>query len=141
MLEKAQMSGVFMFADTDLKLDKPQVEIVVDRDKAWDQVKSVSGFGPGGSKSNSLFWVASRPPPLSGYNGTAKAADPKGAIKAPCASNSACDAMGLVGQCCPTDPTTIFPGTMLGCCPSVHRAGVGWGRYGVVVVQGWRVVL
>ena len=94
---------------------------VVDRDKAWDQVKATSGFGPGGSKSNSLFWVASRLPALSGYNGTAKAADPKGAIKAACASNSACDAMGLVGQCCPTETTSQYPGTVLGCCPTVHR--------------------
>lgn len=34
LLLKARQSGVFMFADTDLKFNKPQVEIVVDRDKA-----------------------------------------------------------------------------------------------------------
>ncbi|MEI8010919.1 MAG: efflux RND transporter permease subunit [Candidatus Omnitrophota bacterium] len=33
LLEKAMASGMFIFADTDLKIDKPQVEIVIDRDK------------------------------------------------------------------------------------------------------------
>jgi len=83
------------------------------------QVKGTTGFGPGGSKSNSLFWVASRPPPTVGVNVTAKAADPKASVKAACTANSACDAMGLVGNCCPTDTTSLYPGTSLGCCPTV----------------------
>ncbi|MCU0577257.1 MAG: efflux RND transporter permease subunit [Desulfobacterota bacterium] len=32
--EKAQASGMFMFVDTDLKIDKPQVALEIDRDKA-----------------------------------------------------------------------------------------------------------
>ena len=94
---------------------------VIDRDAAWNQVKSISGFGPGGSKSNSLFWVASRLPTLIGFNSTAKAPDVKGAVKSACVANSACDAMGLVGQCCPSDPSSSGPGTILGCCPLIHR--------------------
>ncbi len=34
MMEKAQASGMFIFVDNDLKIDKPQTEIVIDRDKA-----------------------------------------------------------------------------------------------------------
>ncbi|MBZ0093235.1 MAG: efflux RND transporter permease subunit [Sulfuricellaceae bacterium] len=33
-LETAQKSGLFMFLDTDLKFDRPQSELVIDRDKA-----------------------------------------------------------------------------------------------------------
>lgn len=33
-LDKARASGMFMFIDTDLKIDKPQTEIQIDRDKA-----------------------------------------------------------------------------------------------------------
>ncbi|HVN72697.1 MAG TPA: efflux RND transporter permease subunit [Desulfomonilia bacterium] len=34
LMEKARASGAFMFVDTDLKIDKPQTEVVIDRDKA-----------------------------------------------------------------------------------------------------------
>jgi multidrug efflux pump len=34
MMEKAQKSGMFIFVDNDLKIDKPQTEVVIDRDKA-----------------------------------------------------------------------------------------------------------
>jgi multidrug efflux pump len=33
-LDKARKSGMFMFLDSDLKIDKPQAEVVIDRDKA-----------------------------------------------------------------------------------------------------------
>ena len=33
LVAKAFQSGIFMFADTDLKFDQPQTEIVFDRDK------------------------------------------------------------------------------------------------------------
>jgi hypothetical protein len=68
---------------------------VVDRDVAWNQIKSVTGFGPGGSKSNSLFWAASRNPP-SNYNGSAHGVDIKGSLKSACSANSACDAVGEI---------------------------------------------
>ena len=32
VLEKAQASGMFFFVDTDLKIDKPQINVMVDRD-------------------------------------------------------------------------------------------------------------
>ncbi len=34
LLDKARSSGMFLFIDTDLKIDKPQTSIVLDRDKA-----------------------------------------------------------------------------------------------------------
>jgi multidrug efflux pump len=37
LVEKAMTSGVFMFADTDLKFDQPQAEVVFDRDKLRSQ--------------------------------------------------------------------------------------------------------
>lgn len=67
---------------------------VVDRDVAWNQIKSITGFGPGGSKSNSLFWAASRNPPPPNYNGSAHGLDIKGIVKQACSANSACDAVG-----------------------------------------------
>ena len=67
---------------------------VIDRDTAWNQIKSIQGFGSGGSKTNSLFWVASRLPALTNYNSTAHVPDVKNSVKAACSSNSACDAMG-----------------------------------------------
>jgi len=36
MLKRARESGLFVFADTDLKYDLPQVEIIIDREKAAD---------------------------------------------------------------------------------------------------------
>lgn len=67
---------------------------VVDRDGAWNQIKSITGFGPGGSKSNSLFWAASRNPPPPNYNGSAHAVDIRGSLRSSCSANSACDAVG-----------------------------------------------
>ena len=72
----------------------PLLLTVVDRDVAWNQIKSITGFGPGGSKSNSLFWAASRNPPPPNYNGSAHGLDIKGSIKQACSANSACDAVG-----------------------------------------------
>ena len=65
---------------------------VIDKDSAWLQIKSITqqdGFGTGGSKTNSLYWVASR---LSSISSTNK--------------NS-----------CPTETSSSTPGVMLGCCP------------------------
>ena len=74
----------------------PLLFTVVDRDVAWNQIKSITGFGPGGSKSNSLFWAASRNPPPPNYNGSAHGVDIKGIIKQACSANSACDAVGKI---------------------------------------------
>ena len=83
----------------DVFLREPELYIinallVVDRDVAWNQIKSITGFGPGGSKSNSLFWAASRNPPPVNYNGSAHAVDIKGSLRSSCSANSACDAVG-----------------------------------------------
>jgi multidrug efflux pump len=37
LVQKAMTSGIFMFADTDLKFDQPQVEVVFDRDRLRSQ--------------------------------------------------------------------------------------------------------
>lgn len=84
---------------------------VVDRDKAWTEISNAGGFGIGGSKSNSLFWAASRPSPIP-YNSTR--VDPKSTVKAACSANSACDAIGVLNDCCPTEK-----GIFLGCCPKM----------------------
>ena len=68
----------------------------MDRDVAWNQIKSITGFGPGGSKSNSLFWAASRNPAPVNYNGSAHAVDIKGSLRSSCSANSACDAVGKI---------------------------------------------
>jgi len=85
---------------------------VVDRESAWGKVESLNGFGTGNSKANSLFWVASRQSPVVGYNSTPKPAD--SGVKPACSANSGCDALGMVGDCCPSS-TGIF----LGCCPKI----------------------
>ena len=85
---------------------------VVDRDAAWNQILTLNGFGNGNSRSNSLFWAASRTPPVLNFNSSRRSTDLL--VKSSCSSNSACDAVGIVGECCPT-----ATGIMLGCCPKV----------------------
>jgi len=45
LVEKAFASGLFMFADTDLKFDQPQAEVVFDRDKLRSQGVGLSQAG------------------------------------------------------------------------------------------------
>jgi len=85
---------------------------VVDREAAWTQILSLQGLGVGNSKANALFWAASRPPPRSTYNSSHRPVSPQHAVKPACAANSACDAMGMVDDCCPS-----ASGIFLGCCP------------------------
>ena len=56
-----------------------------------------SEFGKGNSKANSLYWAASRPSPLLGFN----ASKPAAPIVLPraCSANSACDAIGRLVDC------------------------------------------
>lgn len=93
---------------------------VVDRDVAWNQIKSITGFGQGGSKTNSLFWVASRNPSPPNYNSSVHVVDVKASLKSSCSANSACDAAGATGMCCPTEGSGVTPGISLGCCPILH---------------------
>ena len=45
LVQKAMTSGVFMFADSDLKFDQPQAEVVFDRDKLRSQGVDLSKAG------------------------------------------------------------------------------------------------
>lgn len=84
---------------------------------------SIRNFGAGNSKSNSLYWVASRPattniliPTTPPSSSSSSPPSPSNSSFDPllqsCSKNSACDAAGMLGDCCPTS-TGIF----LGCCP------------------------
>src|SRR5262249_789964 len=45
LVMKAYQSGLFMFADTDLKFDQPQTEVVIDRDQAASQGLNLEQIG------------------------------------------------------------------------------------------------
>ncbi len=47
LVGKAFESGLFMFADSDLKFDQPQAEVVFDRDKLRAQGVNLASGGPG----------------------------------------------------------------------------------------------
>ncbi len=96
---------------------------MVNRDAAWDSLMTLSNFGAGNSKSNSLYWAATRAAPVPGFNLSAVSTsgsssynsgssgssggsggggkDGKGGnsvsgftLPSACAANSACDAIG-----------------------------------------------
>eukprot|EP00595_Chromulina_sp_UTEXLB2642_P000252 CAMPEP_0196762572 /NCGR_PEP_ID=MMETSP1095-20130614/2279_1 /TAXON_ID=96789 ORGANISM="Chromulina nebulosa, Strain UTEXLB2642" /NCGR_SAMPLE_ID=MMETSP1095 /ASSEMBLY_ACC=CAM_ASM_000446 /LENGTH=448 /DNA_ID=CAMNT_0042113835 /DNA_START=1227 /DNA_END=2573 /DNA_ORIENTATION=+ len=87
---------------------------VVDRDAAWEEIRVTNGFGPGNSKTNCLYWAASRPAPPINYSTTVQKPDYNSFIQQSCNANSACDAVGMTGACCP-----MTNGVSLGCCPRV----------------------
>ena len=119
VLSLEECTSILMI-QSELKLIFLNMISVVDRDVAWNQIKSITGFGPGGSKSNSLFWVASRNLPPTNYNSSVHLVDLKASLKPSCSANSACDAAGATGACCPTEGTGQSPGITLGCCPTLH---------------------
>lgn len=93
--------------------------IVIDAKSAWNEMLSIRNFGAGNSKSNSLYWVASRPTISSNIPipttipttlKTSNSSDDP--LLKSCSKNSACDAAGMIGDCCPTST-----GIYLGCCP------------------------
>eukprot|EP00602_Paraphysomonas_sp_CaronLab_P008489 CAMPEP_0185027768 /NCGR_PEP_ID=MMETSP1103-20130426/12976_1 /TAXON_ID=36769 /ORGANISM="Paraphysomonas bandaiensis, Strain Caron Lab Isolate" /LENGTH=732 /DNA_ID=CAMNT_0027561887 /DNA_START=194 /DNA_END=2392 /DNA_ORIENTATION=- len=91
------------------------VHAVIDPDSAWNEMMSVKNYGSGNSRANSLFWVASRPTvqPASMHNySTTTRWNQSFSFSASCSENSACDAAGMIGKCCPSDS-----GINLGCCP------------------------
>jgi hypothetical protein len=69
--------------------------LVVDKQKAWNEFEKAKGFGSGGSRTNSLYWAASRAPPTPSYNASTHPVDLKDSIKKECNQNSACDAIGM----------------------------------------------
>eukprot|EP00388_Colpodella_angusta_P038262 GDKK01043950.1.p3 GENE.GDKK01043950.1~~GDKK01043950.1.p3 ORF type:complete len:135 (-),score=14.54 GDKK01043950.1:231-635(-) len=99
---------------------------VVNRDAAWDRLMTLSNFGAGNSKSNSLYWAATRAAPVPGFNlsstssnigtgGSGSGSSGSGSkLPSACAANSACDAIGMIGECCPSPS-----GLSLQCCPQV----------------------
>jgi hypothetical protein len=98
----------------------------VDRDDAWRRIMGQAYFGPGGSRTNALYWAASRPPAVAGYNASARAGSPLTAMKSACVVNSACDAVGLTGECCPVGPGSSIaaPGTYLVCCGHIAASNL-----------------
>ena len=98
----------FMYAD----------QAVVDKLKAWDEIMMGEYYGPGNSKANLLFWAASR---SNFSNATTlkqvQKVNYNQTIQSTCTHNSACDAQGLTGDCCPTMGKQSL---MLGCCPTVQ---------------------
>ena len=86
--------------------------------KAWDEIMMGKYYGPGNSKANLLFWAASR---SNFTNATTlkqvQKVNYNQTIQSTCTHNSACDARGLTGDCCPTMGKQSL---MLGCCPTVQ---------------------
>jgi hypothetical protein len=87
---------------------------IINRDNAWNNIMQVNNFGQGGSKSNSLFWTASRSEPISNSLVSNWSRDPHTYVKKECSANTACVALNVVGDCCPNEQ-----GMFLGCCPTV----------------------
>ncbi|CAM9532890.1 unnamed protein product, partial [Ascophyllum nodosum] len=90
--------------------------------EAWVNITETDVFDSGNSKTNSLYWIATRPQTATeAYNESAFAVEVK--IDPRCEENSACRARALIQEkvCCPTKD-----GTWLGCCPvedGIHEAG------------------
>ena len=55
IVQKAMASGMFIFADTDVKFDQPQTEVVFDRDKLRSQGVDLSQAG---QDLSTMCWVA-----------------------------------------------------------------------------------
>ncbi len=87
---------------------------IINRDNAWNNIMQLNNFGQGGSKSNSLFWTASRSEPISNSLVSNWSRDPHTYVKKECSANTACVALNVVGDCCPNEQ-----GIFLGCCPTV----------------------
>lgn len=84
---------------------------IVDAEAAWKDALDVASYklDTAISKSQLLYWIATRPDFASNWNVTATTGGTSD--KKQCSSNPRCSGAGLTGQCCPTTD-----GTMLGCC-------------------------
>ena len=98
-------------------------QAVVDREAALARFDGLTNFGPGNSKSNSLFWAMTRPVPL---KVKAKPVPIVYITKKKCVENTACAATFVQGECCPSDggwnEWGHYNGTSLGCCPRIYVA-------------------
>lgn len=85
-------------------------QAIVEPKKAWANIEALEIYDAANSKTNSLYWIATRPDPGS-YN----ASDYKFPVTIPemCQANTACFAQDLTDLCCPSKE-----GNWLGCCPS-----------------------
>eukprot|EP00953_Heterococcus_sp_UTEX-ZZ885_P032807 17115-Heterococcus_DN1.PRE.2 len=83
-------------------------QAIVDPQPAWDNVEGLRIFDGGNSRTNSMYWIATRP-----RNSVQMAPRPQkhSEAGAACQGHAVCFARGLGGQCCPTDQ-----GVMLECC-------------------------
>jgi hypothetical protein len=72
--------------------------LVLDRDTAFNKLLTLDGFGIGNSRANSLFWAATRAPPVPGFNATKVVPTVSKTPKVSCAANSACDAQGMLNE-------------------------------------------
>jgi hypothetical protein len=72
------------------------VVLVLDRDTAFNKLLTLDGFGIGNSRANSLFWAATRAPPVPGFNATKVVPTTSKNPKVSCTANSACDAQGML---------------------------------------------
>lgn len=91
---------------------------MIDRDLAWQKILTLTTFGDGNSRSNSLYWAATRAPKSvtpSQLELARNVSDYAAEVLPSCGANSACDVLGLQGLCCPT-----AGGVFLGCCPNLH---------------------
>eukprot|EP00903_Cladosiphon_okamuranus_P005442 g5427.t1 len=81
--------------------------------EAWANITALDTFDAGNSKTNSFYWIATRPAAAEPYNETMFPVEVK--VEAECSANSACYARGLTQDkfCCPSADDT-----WLGCCPS-----------------------
>ena len=93
---------------------------IVDPANAWDEIAQIQTFDAGNSRSNALYWIATRPDPglnltaIAAAAGAVHRAEEKGKGSGPsvkCDDNPECQGLGLSGDCCPTDA-----GILLGCC-------------------------
>lgn len=73
---------------------------VIDPVKAWKGLETITSFGVGNSRANSLFWAASRAPDFDYHKQDSAGEHPKSKpapaiiMDPQCALNSACDAAG-----------------------------------------------
>ena len=95
----------FMYAD----------QAIINGPKAWSNVMMGNNYGPGDSKTNLLFWSATRVKFSEPIHVKIEKVNFNQTIRSSCAHNSACYAQGLEGDCCPSSG-----GVMLECCPTVQ---------------------
>lgn len=67
---------------------------IINRDIAWSKLLEMKGYGSGGSRSNYLFWAATRPPSSALIIET-HSVNYTETISPFCDKNSNCDALGI----------------------------------------------